>query len=198
MTREDNDKRQDGFEYVTQNWDELRSYVRRLCSSRLRDMPRDAAEALLDEMMSDVVVDKIPRAVERFEYWREVPLDYWVKGTIRRFLAKWFRTRRDRYSRQPRRSDVSREDKHSRRSEVPDTRSTRDSEDLELQQSDAMESLEVALRDLSYEDRAVLVMRFVAGYRLEDVAVALGCSKGKAHSVIQRALQRARDANDVS
>ena len=65
--------------------------------------------------------------------------------------------------------------------------------DEELQNSEAMQSLEIAMQDLPTRQREAFMLRTFEGLNVADTAVAMGCSEGSVKTHYSRAVHTLRD-----
>lgn len=157
------------FEVLVRLDGRVRRAMRRACLVMAGD------PNLADEAYSDVALERIHRIVELYDPTKRSSLDNYVLRTLYLYTRKWaMRSRKFITGRVPRQT-------------VPELPGTTNAP------SDAAVEVHSILDRLSDYDRWLLENRFMRGYTLREMRIALGVSKGCAAAHINQALRRARE-----
>lgn len=151
-------ERPDPWEYIIAKESQLRYLCRAGCRGRLY---------LIDDLWTDVILDKVPRCIEMWDCER--PLWTYVSSNIRAYIWKYM-------NKALRTAAV----------EVLNERHTSVEYDTRLRVIEIMESL-------SDKAREILYLKHIQGFTTEELSVYFDVSMGTAHKMYHEALNEAKD-----
>lgn len=162
----------DWREYIQQpgNYDRLFKMCLRLTRSQER----------AEEVMSDVVLEKLQANINTFDPAYDVPLEAHIMNNSKWYVYKWLK-KQDKH-----RDFAMSWEQATATDEEPSYRSS--------PELDSHELLHEGLKRITQHDRLIIVMTLVQGITIRELAEQLKVSVGTAHSMRATAIKNARKA----
>lgn len=159
----------DHWDFVEKNLDDIYKLAKRCCRRRYD---------LVDDMVSDMIADRLPSIFENWDPTLGVPVEKKVWIDLRWYMYKWMNRRM--------RLEVVPFEQLEFEDSVPDTR---------VEKHCLKDEVEVILSKLNPYDAGLLTMHHLGGMTFAEMGDALDISKGTAHKHYLKALSLAQELN---